>query len=65
MTYTPEPTIIVNGRVLTSAEAMAVRVAVSSLRMELSDPGIRRTLGPIADDYDRNLASVEQTILNR
>lgn len=58
-----EPDILVNGRTLTFAESMAVRVAVGNFRLWLSDPENRVGLGArLADSYDRHLASVEQTM---
>lgn len=59
-----EPDIIVNGRALTFAECMAVRVAVGNFRIWLSDPEMRAGLGePLAGNYDHHLANVEQTML--
>lgn len=59
-----EPDIVINGRALTFAECMAVRVAVSSFRISLSAPSLREGLGTaLADGYDRQLASVEQAML--
>jgi hypothetical protein len=59
-----EPDIIINGRALTVAECMTVRVAVSSFRIWLADPLNRQGIGqPLAGNYDRHAASVEQTML--
>jgi hypothetical protein len=61
-----EPEIIVNGRALTFVECMAVRVAVSSMRISLSDPAFRSGVGePLAGNYDHHLANVEQTMLEK
>ena len=61
-----EPDIIVNGRALTFAECMVLRVAVSSFRMSLSAPSIRSGLGePLAENYDRYLAHVEMVMLRK
>jgi hypothetical protein len=61
-----EPDIIVNGRALSFAESMAVRVAVSSMRISLSDPAFRSGVGePLAGNYDRHLARVEQTMFRK
>lgn len=56
-----EPDITINGRQLTFAEAMAVRVAVSSFRMFACNPanGLGKEL---AAGYDRQLASVEDAM---
>jgi hypothetical protein len=58
-----EPDIIVNGRALTFAECMAVRVAVSSFRIQLSAPSARDALGQLAENYDHHLANVERMML--
>lgn len=61
-----EPDILINGRALTFAECMAVRVAVSSFRITLTAFSVRQGLGEgLAKGYDHHLASVEQTMLNR
>jgi hypothetical protein len=61
-----EPDIVINGRALTFAEAMAVRVAVGSMRIQLSDPAYREGIGDVlAGNYDRHLANVECTMLRR
>jgi len=57
-----EPDITVNGRLLTFAEAMSVRVAIGSFRIGLSDLELRRQLGQLADNYDHHLAAVERTM---
>lgn len=59
-----EPDIVINGRALTFAECMTVRVAVSSFRIWLSEPENREGLGePLAGNYDHHAAAVEQTML--
>lgn len=58
-----EPSIIVNGRALTFAECMSVRVAISSFRLQLSAPSMTDALGQLATNYDHHLANVEQTML--
>jgi hypothetical protein len=61
-----EPDILVNGRALTFAECMAVRVAIGNFRLMLSDPEMRAGIGePLATNYDAHLAAVEQTMLKR
>lgn len=61
-----EPDITVNGRALTFAECMAVRVAVGSFRISLTDPEMRAGIGePLAGNYDHHLATVERTMLGR
>lgn len=55
-----EPDITVNGRRLTFAEAMTVRVALGSFRLFLSEPLNVEMLGEsLVAGYDRHLANVE------
>jgi hypothetical protein len=63
-----EPTITVNGVTLTEAEAISVRVAVSSFLGEMQGPN------PLGNDahgifmaaaYTRTLTEVERLMLNR
>lgn len=55
-----EPTIIINGIELTFAQAMAIRVAISSFRMFTSDLENRKGLGwKLAQNYDDRLSEVE------
>jgi len=59
-----EPDLIVNGRALTFAECMSVRVAVGNMRIMLQDAEHRRGIGEqLATNYDHHLARVEQTML--
>lgn len=58
-----EPSITIEGRELSLAEAMSLRVAVGSLRISLHDPGFRAGLGPIADAYDKHLERIEGLML--
>ena len=61
-----EPDIIVNGRALSFAECMCVRVAISSFRISLTAEQMRDGLGhKMADGYDFHLASVERTMVDR
>lgn len=57
---TREPEIVVNGVRLTEAQAMAVRVAVTSFRM---DRDHLAGLGPIGPLYDARLAEVEDVMV--
>lgn len=59
MTKPPEPIITVNGVQLTEAQAMAVRVAVASMRSDLSRPE-RPEDRPLDAAYDARLAEVER-----
>lgn len=58
-----EPYIQIGDHVLTSAQAMAVRVAVTSFHAETADQGCRGELGPIADAYHARLGEVLKIIL--
>lgn len=59
-----EPDVIINGRALTFAECMTLRVAVSSMRISLSAPTMHAGLGDhLATAYDQHLASIEQTMI--
>jgi len=58
-----EPDIVINGRALTVAECLAVRVAVGNFRIALADPGFRAGVGEaLAGNYDHHLERVEQTM---
>lgn len=55
-----EPAIVINGRPLSFAEAMAIRVAVSSFRMFVNDRSNAEQLGvTLAANYDARLGDVE------
>ncbi len=59
-----EAYIQIGDHVLTSAQAMAVRVAITNFHMEVSeDDEIRAGLGPIADGYRDRLSEVLTIIL--
>lgn len=60
-----EPDIVINGRALTFAECMSVRVAIGSFRLSLQDREICAGIGTVlACNYDHHLASVERTMLS-
>lgn len=59
-----EPDIVINGRALTFAECMTVRVALSNFRIWLSDPESRAGIGePLAGNYARHASTVVLTML--
>jgi hypothetical protein len=58
MPLPPEPHMVINGVCLNSAEAMAVRVAIQSFLMELSEPKHIKELGLIGLLYKENLGHV-------
>jgi len=59
-----EPDIKINGRALSFAECMTVRVAIGSFRLSLRSRTMRDGLGPaMAANYDHHAASVEQAML--
>ena len=56
-----EADVTINGTRLSFAESMALRVAVSSFRMQLNDPSIAIDLGrELAHNYDMRLAEIEK-----
>jgi hypothetical protein len=57
-----EALITINGTTLTTAQSMAVRVAINSFRMELNDPEMAEGLGAIGRLYDERLIEVEKLI---
>jgi hypothetical protein len=58
-----EASVTINGRMLSFAEAVSLRVAVSAFRIQLEDPAFREGLGPIAASYDAHLARIEQLMI--
>lgn len=58
-----EPRIQIGNHVLTTAQAMAVRVAVTSFHAETGAEGCREELGPIADAYHARLGEVLKMLL--
>jgi hypothetical protein len=60
-----EPRIQIGDYVLTEAQAMAVRVAVSNFHMETADAEYKNELGPIADAYHARLGEVLAVMLHK
>jgi hypothetical protein len=61
-----EPDVTINGQALTFSQSMALRVAVSTFRITLSDKQFRRGLGDqLARNYDERLREVEDAMLRR
>jgi hypothetical protein len=60
-----EASVTINGRTLSFAEAMSLRVAVGAFRIQLEDPVFRAGLGAVATNYDAHLARVEQLMITR
>jgi hypothetical protein len=59
-----EADITINGRTLSFAESMTLRVAIGSFRLSLSDDDMRRGLGePLASNYDHHAAAIERTLI--
>lgn len=59
-----EATIVVNGRELTFAESMSVRVAVGHFRMWLNNADTRAAVGvALTEGYNFHLRSVEEQML--
>jgi hypothetical protein len=59
-----EAEVTINGRTLTFAESMTLRVAVSSMRLWLAHAETRQHLGAVAPNYDHHLALIERYIVN-
>lgn len=59
-----EPTIFVNSVLLTNAQAIAMRVAVTGMRIDLSDPERMAALGEIGPAYDARLSEVESLMVD-
>lgn len=59
-----EPDITINGRQLTFAECMTVRVAVSAFIMQIQDPKMREGLGErLAAGYEYHLTNVARAMI--
>jgi hypothetical protein len=58
-----EPYIQIGDHVLTEAQAMAVRCAVTEFHTQVCDPEYARELGPIADGYKARLGEVLNIML--
>ena len=58
-----EPTIVINGKQLTEAQAMAVRVAVSDFLAQLTDKDFMKSLGAAGPMYQARLAEVQRLML--
>jgi hypothetical protein len=58
-----EPRITVNGKPLTVAQAMTVRVAVGNFLLELQDANFVRDLGEIGPLYRRRLIEISELMM--
>jgi hypothetical protein len=63
MPDTREARMSVSGADLTSAQSMAVRVAISNMLLELSDPDYLKRMGRIGELYVQRLSEVQSLIL--
>lgn len=63
MNLPKEATITINGVTLSHAQAMSVRVAVTSFRFDLADPEQAELLGEIGKLYDARLIEVERLLV--
>jgi hypothetical protein len=58
-----EATVTINGRALSFAQSMTLRVAVGSFRISLSDPAYARAVGlDLAAAYDLHLQAIESAM---
>lgn len=53
-----EPTVIINGVLLTNAQAMTLRVALTGFWSEVSDPEYSKALGPIGPKYEKAASEI-------
>lgn len=61
-----EADIIINGRLLTFAESLTLRVAIGNFRIMLADQHFRQGVGePLALNYAAHIHAIERTILER
>jgi hypothetical protein len=58
-----EADITINGYNLTSGQSMAVRVAISSMLMDLSEPEYMKEMGEIGLNYQERLSEVQSIIV--
>jgi hypothetical protein len=58
-----EADVIINDMRLSFAEAMTLRVAISSFRMFVNNPEARRGLGPVAEGYETHLQTIESMLM--
>jgi hypothetical protein len=60
-----EARVTISGRELSFTQSMALRMAVSSIRVELNDPKRRKALGTqLSDNWDRHLLQVENMLIH-
>lgn len=59
----PEPRITINGHELTEAQAMTLRVALSTFRLQLNDPDYLHDLGTIGLSYRQHAQFVERMMV--
>lgn len=60
MAWDTEPTIVINGMTLTEAQATTVRVALTNLRIELSDPKFMAATGRAGVAYVQNIDEIQR-----
>jgi hypothetical protein len=53
-----EATVVINGKQLSLAESMALRVAVTGYAMMVSETSFAKELGPIANGYRHQLRAI-------
>lgn len=59
-----EPYIQIGDHVLTEAQAIAVRVAISVFHIETASDDFKREIGPISDGYHARLGEVLTIIIH-
>ena len=58
-----EADIIVNGHLLTTAQSLTVRVAVSSMLMDLAEPEHMEALGGVGPLYKARLLEIQHMLI--
>jgi hypothetical protein len=58
-----EPTVVIEGETLTFAEAMTLRVALSSFRLSMNAVTSAHALGEMAKHYDYHAQRVEALLI--
>ena len=58
-----EADIVINGKKLDFGQSATVRVAVSSMLLDLSDPEYMKDMGGIGPIYQKRLREIEKIIL--
>jgi hypothetical protein len=58
-----EPNVIINGHILSEAQAMTLRVAIGNFLITLRDDDFMRDLGAVGPHYRDRLIEIERLML--